>query len=87
MSKIADLSPLQQSILNRLAQWQGGASVQALREGAPKTAADSASFSRAVRRLERRGLIAPYIFRRARRGERAGVLVLRPQGRALVAGK
>ncbi len=80
------LSQLQRSIVSRLAQWQGGAIIKALRHGAKKTAAESATFSRAVRRLERRGLVMSYVLRRAKRGERAGLLVLTPLGRALVSG-
>jgi DNA-binding MarR family transcriptional regulator len=86
MPTFTNLSVLQRYILSRLAEWQGGVIVKSLRVGARKTAAESASFSRAVRRLQRRGLVLPYVLRRAKRGERAGLLFLTAQGRALAKG-
>jgi DNA-binding MarR family transcriptional regulator len=83
MTKTADLSQLQRYILGRLAQWPGNVSVRELRQGAPKTAKESATFSRSLRRLERRRLVTCYVLRRAKPGERAGMLALSPQGRAL----
>ena len=54
--------------------------MKVLRDGDPKTAADSAAFSRSVRRLERRGLVIPCVYRPARKGERANLLLLTDLG-------
>jgi len=88
MEATTNLSPLQRDILSRLAAHGcPTGNVRALRAVDVKTASNSACFSRAVRRLARRGLVIPIVYRRARKGERAKALVLTDQGRSLVCPK
>jgi hypothetical protein len=75
----AGLSKQQMTILNRVAE--GGLPcicVSALREGDPKTQADSASFSRSVSRLDRRGLLRSIVFHYAHPRELANALLISP---------
>jgi hypothetical protein len=84
MSTPQDISKQQLDILNRVAE--GGLPcicVSAVREGDPKTQADSASFSRSVSRLDRRGLLRSIVFHYAGPGERANGLLMTPEGLAI----
>ncbi len=82
----ASLSPLQRSILNRLAaQGQACISVKQVRGRQPKRNADSAAFSRSLARLANRGLIVLLNARVAGPGERATHIVLTAPGQEAAA--
>jgi hypothetical protein len=87
MSNNTSLSPLAQSIVNRLSMVgeEKTLFLNSVRQG-PRTRAAAASFSRALRRLAKRGLVELRVYRPARKGEAANAVRLTPKGRALASG-
>ncbi len=82
----ANLSPLQRSILNRLAlQGEACITVKQIRDRQLKSNADSAAFSRSLTRLANRGLVVLLNARVAGPGERATHIVLTAPGREAAA--
>jgi hypothetical protein len=88
MQSNTDLSSLQRVIVNFLATGWPTTEIEPLREGlcgkAKKPRAFQASFSRAIRRLAKRGLVIPIAYHTTRKGERARALVLTPKGMELL---
>jgi hypothetical protein len=77
MKRVAPLSELEQSILNRLRKSGGNAiPTDRLFAEEPCTASQAVVRSRVLRRLERRGLVRLFVHRSARANERVGLVYL-----------
>jgi hypothetical protein len=88
MKRVAPLSKLEQSILSRLARYNGNGVVPKwlYPDDGPPTASRTVVFSRCLRRLERRGLVKLHVFRPVRKNESVGVVYPTREGLA-VAGR
>jgi hypothetical protein len=83
MNRTARLSALEQSILNRLAVYSGRSAVpDLLYPASPRTPSQTASFSRCLRRLQRRGLVTLHVFRPAKENEKVGMVAPTREGLA-----
>jgi hypothetical protein len=81
MAKTKDLSELQRTILNRVGRGCPAANAAFIRGEDTKSPAKAAAFSRAIRRLQRRGLLMPLVVRRSlSKGERFNSVALTPEG-------
>jgi len=87
MERATPLSDLERSILNRLAGFNGRCVVPELLDpdSAPRTRSQGASFSRCLRRLERRGLVTLHVFRRVKKNEPVGMIAPTADGLAVAA--
>src|SRR5262249_21648017 len=88
MKKTSPLSQQEKAILNQLARYDGNAVIpELLYPAEPRTASQAASFSRCLRRLQRRGLVTLHTFRPVRRGERTDLVSATVPGLAVASQK
>jgi hypothetical protein len=85
MPKSTDISDLQRKILNHVASgWPCASTFNEVRAKGAKSRSEDVSFSRAIRRLENRGLVLAIVWRRRQKGERANALCITPEGLRLI---